>query len=238
MRRTWIKLFCDQWLRGSIRKESIEVRAIFADLLTMAGDSAFGDPNVASNGFIQLADDVGFTDETISGILNVSLETWLRVKDRLSNHPDPKENRIQVVSLSQGFSVKILNWEKYQSEYRRQRKYREAKKEERSPTPPKEEKEDIDIEGEGEGEEIVTQVTKEVTKKVTKKEEILPTPNNLDFSLKRKVDKMKTQISDYEEALKGGEKACLKEYQLYPKEVKGEIRGLIKEVNRIIDAVR
>ena len=76
MRRTWIKLFCDQWLRGSIRKEPVEVRAVFTDLLTMAGDSGFGDPNIAANGTVQLADDVGFTDEAIASILNVPLKTW------------------------------------------------------------------------------------------------------------------------------------------------------------------
>jgi len=91
MRRTWVKFYCDQWLRGSIRKESIEVRAIFTDLLAMAGDNAYGD-----DGLIQLAQDVGFTDELIAGILNVPLETWLSTKGRLSNHPDTEENRIEL----------------------------------------------------------------------------------------------------------------------------------------------
>ncbi len=148
MRRAWVKLFCEPWLRGSIRKESLEVRAIFTDLLAMAGDAAYGDPDVVSNGIIQLADDVGFADESISGILNIPLETWLRVKDRLSNHPDPEENRIEVAPLSQGFSIRMLNWESYQSEYRLQKKYRDTKKEERSPTPPKEEKKNKEGEGE------------------------------------------------------------------------------------------
>jgi len=157
MRRTWIKLFCDQWLRGSIRKECIEVRAIFADLLAMAGDSGYGD-----DGLIQLAEGVGFTDELIAGILNVSAQIWLTAKKRLIDHPDPDENRIQIIPLSQGYSIKILNWTRYQSEYRRQKPYRD-KKEEKSPKPPKEEK---IIEGEGEGEEKVTKVTKEVTKNI------------------------------------------------------------------------
>lgn len=124
MRRTWVKLFCDQWLRGSIRKEAIEVRAVFADLLTMAGDSAFGDPNIAANGTVQLAEDVGFTDEAMASILNVPLKTWGSTKKRLSNHPDPEENRIEIVPLSQGFGIRIINWTRYQSEYCRQKKYR------------------------------------------------------------------------------------------------------------------
>jgi len=170
MRRAWVKLFCERWLRGSIRKEPLEVRAIFTDLLAMAGDAAYGDPDVASNGIIQLADCVGFTDESISGILNIPLETWLRAKDRLSNHPDPEENRIQVAPLSHGFSIKILNWETYQSEYRRQKKYREAKKEEKSPILLKEGKKNKEGEGEGEGEEIVTSSYKESYKESYKKD--------------------------------------------------------------------
>lgn len=152
MRRTWIKLFCDPWLRGSIRKESIEVRAIFTDLLAMAGDSAFGD-----TGIIQLADGVGFSDGTLAGILNIALKTWLSVKKRLSAHPNPEENRIEIIPLSQGFAIHILKWKTYQSEYNRQRKYREGSKEEDKK------------EGEKVTEQVTEQVTEEVTDKVTKK---------------------------------------------------------------------
>jgi len=165
MRRTWVKFYCNQWLRGSIRKESIEVRAIFADLLAMAGDNAFGE-----DGMIQLADDVGFTDELISGVLNVQLKTWLSAKERLSNHPNPNENRIEIVPLSQGFSIRILNWQKYQSEYKRQRPYREGKKKEDSPPDQRHENEmkkerdlDIDEDEDIDEEEKVTRVTKKVT---------------------------------------------------------------------------
>ena len=65
-RRTWIKVYPESWLRGSIRKESCEIRSVFIDLLTMAGDSAYGDV-----GMIQLADGVGFTDDIITSMLNI-----------------------------------------------------------------------------------------------------------------------------------------------------------------------
>jgi len=122
MRRTWIKLFCDQWLRGSIRQENFGVRAVFADLITMAGDSAWGE-----DGIIQIAENVGFTDELFSNVLNIPLDVWLSAKERLSNHPDKNENRIEITSLLMGFSIKILNWKKYQSEYERQKPHREPK---------------------------------------------------------------------------------------------------------------
>lgn len=32
-RRSWIKIHCDKWLRGSIRQEPAFVRGIFVDLL-------------------------------------------------------------------------------------------------------------------------------------------------------------------------------------------------------------
>jgi len=125
MRRAWVKLFTDQWLRGSIRKESLEVRAVFIDLLMLAGDSAFGE-----FGEIKLAEEVGFTDETIAGILNIPKKIWLECKERLSNHPDGGEaNRIRIIQLKQGFAIEILNWKKYQSEYARQKAYREMWKE-------------------------------------------------------------------------------------------------------------
>ena len=35
--RTWVKLYCDQWLSGSLRGETPELRGIWADLLALAG---------------------------------------------------------------------------------------------------------------------------------------------------------------------------------------------------------
>ncbi len=118
-RRTWIKIYTDKWLRGSIRAEDTNIRAVFIDLLALAGDSAYG-----NDGEIKLAEGVGFTDETIAGILNVTPQSWLSAKELLSNHNIPSENRIKISPLTAGFSIKIINWDKYQSEYGRQKEYR------------------------------------------------------------------------------------------------------------------
>ena len=118
-RRSWIKIHCDGWLRKSIRKESYGTRAVFTDLLVMAGDSAFG-----GDGMIQFSDNTGFTDENLSSMLNIPLDVWLSAKDRLSNHPESKENRIQILQLPVGFGIKIINWKQYQSEFKRQQQYR------------------------------------------------------------------------------------------------------------------
>ncbi len=119
-RRTWVKIYTDRWLRGSIRKEPLEVRAVFVDLLALAGDSAYGD-----NGEIKLAESVGFTDEVISGILNVPLDVWKKVRKALTSG---EERRIEITPITQGYSIKIVNWMKYQSEYHRQKTYRGTKK--------------------------------------------------------------------------------------------------------------
>jgi hypothetical protein len=187
MRRTWIKLFCDQWLRGSIRKEASGIRGIFADLLAMAGDSAFGD-----DGTIQLAEDVGFNDHAIGAILNVPLEEWLAAKERLSNHPDPSENRIEIVPLAQGFSICILNWKRYQSEYTRQKPYRAKSPLRLSPSERK--RKEAEIEGEGEGEEKVTKVTSEVTEKVT--DSLPPIPKQAPFKVKDELKEIRHRINE------------------------------------------
>lgn len=122
-RRTWIKIYTDKWLRGSLRKEMPEIRSVFIDLLALAGDSAYGD-----NGIIQLADDVGFTDEAIAGMLNIPVPMWLTARNTLSNHNTPQENRIEIIPLNHGFAIKIINWEKYQSEYARQKPLRKQEK--------------------------------------------------------------------------------------------------------------
>jgi len=112
----WVKLYCDEWFEGSIRKEPIVVRAIWSDLLAFAG-------KVGESGVIRLPGcDVGYTDEQLSAIFNVEPPLWLTVKKRLSQHPGgDKENRITVNDRN---VIEIINWPKYQSEYDRTKRYR------------------------------------------------------------------------------------------------------------------
>lgn len=124
MRRAWIKIHCRPWLQGSLRKEHESLRGIFADILAAAGDSDFGPP-----GEIWFGDEVGFTDEQFAGLLKVPLKRWLIYKERLSNHPDPKENRISFLKGIGGYGIKVLNFPYYQSDYERQKPYRKKKEE-------------------------------------------------------------------------------------------------------------
>lgn len=110
-RRTWLKIYADAWLRGTLREETAEIRGVWADLLALAADSAYGD-----EGAIQLAPGVGLTDVQVGDILNLTREEWSRAKPRLV-----KTDRIKV---DEGNCIQIVNWKRYQSEYARQKPYR------------------------------------------------------------------------------------------------------------------
>lgn len=110
--RTWIKIHCDRWFDGTIRQETPALRGIWVDLLALAGSGRYGD-----TGEIKLAVGVGLTDLQLSKILNVDPATWQGAKARLVS-----TDRISVTTDN---LITITNWCKYQSEYERQKKYRQ-----------------------------------------------------------------------------------------------------------------
>ena len=114
-RRTWIKIYCDKWLRGTLREDTLETRGAWVDLLAMAGDSAFSE-----DGVIQVSPGVGLTDEQIASILRVGISVWLTAKERLLNTAR--------IGIDGHNVIKIVNWHNYQSEYERQKPSRERKK--------------------------------------------------------------------------------------------------------------
>jgi len=109
--RTWIKIYCDKWLTGTLREETSELRGIWTDVLALAGNLTYGD-----TGKISLPNGVPLTDEQIAGVLKIKLKEWMEAKKRLL-----KTDRIQ---LKDGVLC-VVNWEKYQSEYFRQKSYRQ-----------------------------------------------------------------------------------------------------------------
>ena len=106
-----IKLYCEPWLQGTIRAETPTLRAIWVDLLALAGSGAYGD-----EGIIQIAPGVGLTDQQFPAVLGISETEWAEARARLI-----ATERIRV---NKGNSLHITNWAKYQSEYSRQKSYR------------------------------------------------------------------------------------------------------------------
>ena len=109
--RTWVKIYCEKWLSGTLRQETPEFRGIWADLITLAGSGRYGD-----TGEIKLADNVPLTDQQIAGILNIPQDLWLLTKTRCLETDRLKCNGTGI--------LQITNWAKYQSEYQRQKIYR------------------------------------------------------------------------------------------------------------------
>ena len=109
--RTWIKIYCDKWLNGTIRYESSEFRGIWVDLLVLAGSGKYGD-----SGEIKITDQVGFLDEQLAGLLQISRQKWATMKKKLIE--------TDRVIIKNGNIIAIKNWSKYQSEYNRQKPYR------------------------------------------------------------------------------------------------------------------
>jgi len=112
--RTWVKLYCDKWLEGSIRDEAPEIRAIFIDLITLAGSGKYGD-----TGEIKLQNGVGFSTIQLIKLLKSSKYLLKKALKQLQN-----TGRI---SINDAGVMTIINWKKYQSEYERQKPYRNQK---------------------------------------------------------------------------------------------------------------
>lgn len=111
--RTWIKIYCDKWLNGTIREESLEFRAVWIDLLVLAGSGKYGD-----SGEIKITDQLGFLDEQIATLLQISRQKWVAYKKKLVE--------TDRVYLKNSNIICITNWSKYQSEYDRVRQYPKA----------------------------------------------------------------------------------------------------------------
>jgi hypothetical protein len=109
--RTWIKVYCKNWIEGTIREEFPEVRCVWIDLLALVGNSQHSD-----TGELKLSNNVGYTDNQISGILRINEDLWLTAKERFID-----TERIEVMECNM---IRIKNWTKYQEDYSRQARYK------------------------------------------------------------------------------------------------------------------
>lgn len=116
--RTWVKLYITGWLHGSIRWQlEPEERGVWADLIAMAGECG-KDGKICDN------DGRPYPRDYIAGQLNIPqvlLDTTIakcRHEGRLEDNDD---------------MIILANWKSYQSEYERQKPYRDKKVEEDDP---------------------------------------------------------------------------------------------------------
>lgn len=112
--RTWIKLFVKGWLHGSIRWQlEPEERGTWADLISMAGECNRG-------GLISDNDGRPLPRSFIANQLNIPQDLLDRTIAKCQ-----REGRIKIGPVEDEEAVIIIaNWDAYQSEYSRQKKYR------------------------------------------------------------------------------------------------------------------
>ena len=146
--RTWIKVYCDKWLGGTLREESPDVRGVWIDLLTLAGSGQYGD-----TGEVKLTNGIGFTDKQICEILRIQPALWRRAKERFL--------QTERIKISPKGAICITNWSKYQSEYNRQKPYRQPKEDTSTLEPESPFTNPLEIEKEIESRELQTEVTTE-----------------------------------------------------------------------------
>ena len=114
MRRNWIKLYVDQCLRGSMFDELRDPaeRFVFFGILLLAGDSPI-------DGKVCLTAELGYSDEQIAALLKIDAGLMRRTKSKME-----AADKIRVAKNN---IIEVVNWSKYQSEYNRQKPYREDK---------------------------------------------------------------------------------------------------------------
>ena len=112
-RRSWVKMWVTGWLHGSIRWQLDPAeRGVWADLICLAGECS-RDGEICDN------DGRPFPRSYIANQLNIP-QPLLDITIAKCRH----EGRIN----DQDEIIVISNWKTYQSEYERQRPYRELKK--------------------------------------------------------------------------------------------------------------
>ena len=109
---TWVKLHINGWLHGSIRWQlEPDERGVWADLIAMAGQCLLG-------GKICDNDERPYPRDFIAGQLNIPPELLDRTIAKCR-----REGRLE----DRDDMLVLTNWQSYQSEYERQKPYRQKK---------------------------------------------------------------------------------------------------------------
>lgn len=142
-RRQWVKLWVNEWLDGTTRFElTAPQRLLWIDLLALAGRSRF--PGLIYAGEGEAGKRVGYPIAYLAGVLQMDEVTLNNALKLLEVH----SHITLLESAPEQFIIGIVNWEKYQSEYLRQKTYRKVttKTTRRLPV-------EVEVEGDVDGEE-------------------------------------------------------------------------------------
>ena len=121
MRRNWVKLWVNEWLDGTTRYQmSGAQRAFWIDLMAMAGRSR--QPGIVCSG----KDGDHFVGYPLTHFQALDAGQEIDVLVTFKLFEDTNKITVEVTSEMpiKLYKVTILNWEKYQSEYGRQKAYR------------------------------------------------------------------------------------------------------------------
>ena len=114
-RRSWVKLWTTGWLHGSIRWQlTTEERGVWADLIALAGECG-------QEGAIADNDGQPLPRKFIANQLNITQSLLDRVILKCVQDERLKEDELNK-------RLEIVNWKHYQSEYDRQKPFREKAK--------------------------------------------------------------------------------------------------------------
>lgn len=121
--RSWVKLWVGEWLDGTTRYEMTGAqRAFWIDLLTMAGRSRV--PGIVCAGS-DSGTLFGYPLGRYEGVLNDTSVDVLKTLQLFQ-----KTGKVKIIVTREEeptlYAVQILSWERYQSEYMRQRKTRKG----------------------------------------------------------------------------------------------------------------
>ena len=117
----WIRIWTEETLEGSTFEEmggctkSLAFRGIWFSLITLAGNSSIP-------GKICFTEKTGYSINQLSDKLKINEKLLEEALNFLSG----KEiNKIEIIKNKNELIIKIINWIRYQTEYERQKKYRD-----------------------------------------------------------------------------------------------------------------
>jgi len=117
-RRVWVKMWVNECLEGTIRFDFTPAeRGVWYDLVLLAG-------RCRVPGVISANETTPYPHSYIAGLLNIDLELLEKTLEKCKVSGRIKETE---------HGIELVNWEHYQSEYQRQKPYRQGKKEDKDP---------------------------------------------------------------------------------------------------------